>query len=135
MLRTLPEVNVCARGLCLLVVATFLGCGGSSSTPRPPAQWVATDGQVMAPRYDATRFEYEGGDPRIMPVRASGAHDLRCPLDQVTARVLRSGRAESYVAEGCGQRAAYMIVRREPSVDIYDCVLTGIVPLAPPSGS
>ena len=57
------------------------------------------------------------------------------PLDQVTARVLRSGRAESYVAEGCGQRAAYLIVRREPSVDIYDCVLTGIVPLAPPGGS
>jgi hypothetical protein len=132
--RANPKINVRACGLCVLLLTTGLGCGGAPASPGPPAQWVATDGQVSTPRYDPSRFAFEGGDPKILPLRTSGAHDLRCPIAEVTARSLHSGRAETYVAEGCNQRAVYLIVRRQTPSEIYDCVLTGIVPLAPPSG-
>jgi hypothetical protein len=85
------------------------------------------------PVYDPSRYGYAGGDPNVLPVRTSGAHDLRCPIAQVTARPLRGRGATTYVAEGCNQRAVYMLVQRESRPEIYDCVLTGIVPLAPPN--
>lgn len=128
MTRTQPQMVV--RGvLGLLITAACVKCGGPPVSAQP-AQWVATDGQVMIPRYDPAHYGYEGGDPQILPVRASGAHDLRCPVEQVTARNLHARREEMYAAEGCQQRAVYLITRRTGPLDVFDCVLTGIVPLS-----
>jgi hypothetical protein len=129
-LRTSARLAVSGT-LGLFLTAACAKCGGPPISSQP-AQWVATDGQVMVPRYDPSHHDYEGGNPVILPVRASGAHDLRCPIEQVTARNLHPARGEMYAAEGCDLRAVYLITRRSGPADVFDCVLTGIVPFAKP---
>ena len=44
----------------------------------------------------------------LQTIQRSGAHDLRCPAEQVVARRLEG---KEYAADGCGQRATYKFVQ------------------------
>lgn len=105
-------------------------------TPAPaPATMVAPAPNAAGARYVATdgrSFPFSDRDSKTAALAASGAFDLACAPAGMTARVLYTADLGKplYVAEGCGQRATYALVRRgtaEPEVDIM--LLTGVVPV------
>jgi hypothetical protein len=103
--------------LVLAVVGSLLmtGCGalGGNLVIRDPTlqRVAATDGQTIA---------YTDAGSLQQALKASGAHDLGCPIDQVTSRTVIAAdtgvvsnltddtASYHYVAEGCGQRAVYI---------------------------
>lgn len=99
-----------------VLLAACLGCG-------IPVTVVATDGRSFP----------STGEERVVvqAVQASGAHDLACPGERVAARRLER---HDYLAEGCGQRATYQVVRA--GYDVFRAVLVARVSLdpAPPRG-
>jgi hypothetical protein len=128
-------------------VLGFISCGGvtlmpATSTAGAPQKamptgsgpgLVATDGQAVA-----------SVDPKsiVQTLKASGAHDIGCPIAQVTGGLLlavdiwemSSGSTPAsnvhYVAEGCGQRATY--IWPTPTADgRYNATLVGLVPIRP----
>jgi hypothetical protein len=102
------------------VTAALLASACSSCTLA--VDYVATDGTVFHKSADLNP-----SDAARAAVRASAAHDLRCPPDRVTTRDV--GRQE-YLCDACGQRAHYRGVT-EGSGDRYVVryVLIGRVPL------
>ncbi len=100
---------------------TYLGCdslGSIPSAPIPPERYVATD-----------RHEFAESK---LALRASGARDLVCPIDQVSMREV----ARHTLVEGCGKRATYLVIQRDLAGGgwVNDCVLIALVPVAPPGG-
>lgn len=77
-----------------LAAAWLCGCAVT-------VEYVATDGQVFRATGGMVVIDNEAA---LEAVRASAAHDLGCPREQIAARHLVR---EDYVADGCGQRAAY----------------------------
>ena len=93
------------------------------------ARYVATDGRS---------FPFSDRDSKTAALASSGAFDLACAPAGVTARVLYTADLGKplYVAEGCGQRATYALVRQgtaEPEVDVV--YLTSIVSMKSQSPS
>ena len=52
-----------------------------------------------------TYTSQEYGNPFIQAVRDSGAHDLKCPKEQIST--MNTGGELEFAAEGCGQRSVY----------------------------
>jgi hypothetical protein len=96
----------------------FAGCGGTIT---------ATDGTVFP--YPGAHVQHAGeADPEASALRASGAHDLPCPVDKIDAvSRLPIPDAIEYAVTGCGWRAVYV----DPSSTSGRLVLLSRAPLTP----
>jgi hypothetical protein len=113
-----------------LAVVACVGCK-SEFVPydgNPPPTYhitqIATDGQV-----------FSGAEAESSALRASGAHDLACPIGQVTIpQMVDEHGKQKFAVEGCGQRALYFWDVRTPApyTQEHRVVLSGLVPLTPP---
>jgi hypothetical protein len=86
---------------------------------------VATDGQV-----------FSGRDSEDVALKTSAAHDLGCPIADVTIqKMLDQYGKRKWAVDGCGRRAFYFWnpINTAPSTYEYHAVLQGIVPLASPT--
>ncbi len=116
--------------------------GAVTSTPAPATMIAPAPSATTGARYvasDGRAFPFTDRDAKTAAIAASGAFDLACASAGVTARILYTADLGKplYVAEGCGQRATYALVRQgtaEPEVDIV--LLTSVVqvksPVTPP---
>ena len=99
-------------------VATLaVGCGSGIIH----ANYLATDGrhfEAMFQNYMPTRNGSE-----MDAVRASAAHDLQCPAEQLTVQHLPH---DQEAVDGCGQRAMYQLVCTwQVDTDWCKLVMTG----------
>jgi len=99
-------------------VATLaVGCGSGIIH----ANYLATDGrhfEAMFQNYMPTRNGSE-----MEAVRASAAHDLQCPAEQLTVQHLPH---DQEAVDGCGQRAMYQLVCTwQVDTDWCKLVMTG----------
>lgn len=111
----------------------------SPAPPPAPATMLApTTNAAVGARYiasDGRAFSFTDRDAKTSAIAASGAFDLACVPAGVTASVFYTADLGKpvYIAEGCGQRATYVIVRRAGSTPEVDLVLlTSIVQLKSP---
>jgi hypothetical protein len=99
----------------------FAGCAGTIT---------ATDGTVFP--YPGAHVQHTGeadpADPIVSALKASGAHDLPCPIDKIDA-VSRLPVADvlQHSVSGCGWRAVYV----DPSSTSSRLVLLSRSPLTP----
>jgi hypothetical protein len=118
-----------------LVFPLLSGCAGYVVTRDPTVQRVAaSDGHVLP---------YADNNSLLQALRTSGAQDLACPIDQVTARTLIAAdtgvvsnlatdtASYHYLAEGCGQRAVYIWATNPSGKGEYttQATLIGLVPI------
>ena len=123
-------VQRCALGL----VGVSLACQSEQFVPYggkpPPTQtftFISTDGQVFPDSDDVERIT----------LRTSGAHDLGCPVGQVTVQTFPDQRGKTqWVVDGCGRRAFYFWNVRTPAPNTQEhyAVLSSLVPLSPAVG-
>jgi hypothetical protein len=92
-----------AHAVVVAFLSTVAGCGPYI------AQYVATDGTVRTENLNDDQPDVAD----MQTVKASGAHDLKCPLEQMTAG--HAGR--NVIADGCGQRAVYSMTCVGPRWD------------------
>ncbi len=90
--------------LCLLVGTLTASAGCAPYTFQ--GDFTATDGSVLHSPVVEVQNGY--GNLSDQSLKASGAHDLPCPKEQVTSSI--EGNADIYATTGCGFRTVYRLV-------------------------
>lgn len=77
---------------------------------------------------------FSSKDSESQALKASGAHDLGCPVAELTLPAMSDQHGKrKLVVEGCGKRAVYFwdVQLPAPYTQEHHAVLEGLVPLSP----